>query len=56
MNSVERQLQFCLHKIQNFADDGFKFAKTKAACIHFVPNVNLTMIFVYIKMGIKSRS
>ena len=36
MNSVEPQLQFCLHKIQNFADDnGFKFAKTEAACVHF---------------------
>ena len=35
-NSVERQLQFCLHKIQNWADEnGFKFSKTKTACVHF---------------------
>ena len=36
MNSVERQLQLCLHKIQNWADEiGVKFSKTKTACVHF---------------------
>ena len=36
MNSVEQQLQLYLHKIQNWADEnGFKFSKTKTACVHF---------------------
>ena len=36
MNSIERQLQLCLHKIQNWADEnGFKFSETKTACVHF---------------------
>ena len=37
MNSkFERQLHFCFHKIQNWADEnGFKFSKTKIACVHF---------------------
>ena len=36
MNSIERQLHLCLHKIQNWADEnGFKFSKTKTACVHF---------------------
>ena len=35
MNSVERQIQLCLHKIQNWADEnGFEFSKIKAACVH----------------------
>ena len=35
MNSVERQLQLCLHKIQNWANEnGFKILKTKTACVH----------------------
>ena len=49
MNSVERQLQFCLHKIQNWTDEnGFKFLKTKAVCVIFVPNEDLIMILAYI--------
>ena len=36
MNSIERKLQLCLNKIQNWADvNGFKFSKTKTACVHF---------------------
>ena len=36
MNSVERQLQLCLLKIQNWPDeDGFKVSKTKTACVQF---------------------
>ena len=36
MNSVERQIQLCLHKIQNWANEnGFEFSKTKTACVHF---------------------
>ena len=32
MNSVERQLQLCLH---NWADEnGFKFSKIKTVCVH----------------------
>lgn len=36
MNFIERQLQLCLHKIEHLADEnGFKFFKTKTACVHF---------------------
>ena len=36
MNFVERRLQLCLHKIQDLSDEnGFKFLKTKTACVHF---------------------
>ena len=36
INSVERQLQLCLNKIQNWADEnGFKFSKTKTPCVNF---------------------
>ena len=36
MNSVERQLQLCLQRIQNWADkNGFRFSKTKTTCVHF---------------------
>ena len=35
MNSIERQLQLCLQKIQNWADEnGFKFSKTKTASVY----------------------
>ena len=35
MNSIERQLQLCLPKIQNWADEnGFKFSKTKTVCVY----------------------
>ena len=36
MNSVERQMQLCHQKIQNWADENdFTFSKTKTACVHF---------------------
>jgi hypothetical protein len=36
MNSIERKLQLCLNKIQNWADtNGFKFSRTKTSCVHF---------------------
>ena len=36
INSVERQLQLCLHQIQNWAEkNGFKFSKTTTAFVHF---------------------
>ena len=36
MNSVERQLQLCLNKIRNWADENdFKFSKTKTVRFHF---------------------
>ena len=36
MNSIERQLQLCLDKVQTWADEnGFKFSKTKTVCMHF---------------------
>ena len=32
----ERQLQLCLQRIQNWADEnGFRFSKTKTTCVHF---------------------
>ena len=36
MASIERQLQLCLNKIQNWADNnGFKFSKSKTTGVHF---------------------
>ena len=35
-NSCERQLQGCLHKIEDWCNEnGFKFSPTKTVCIHF---------------------
>ena len=36
MDTIERQLQQCLNKIQKWAlENGFKFSKTKTQCMHF---------------------
>ena len=36
MASIERQLQLCLNKIQDWADNnGFKFSKSKTTGVHF---------------------
>lgn len=36
MNTIERQLQQCLNRIQTWSDEnGFKFSKTKTNCVHF---------------------
>ena len=36
MNTIERQLQLNLNKIQKWAtENGFKFSKSKAVCVHF---------------------
>ena len=36
MDVIERQLQQCINKVQDWADDnGFKFSKTKTVCVHF---------------------
>ena len=36
MRCLERQLQFCLNKIQRWADEnGFRFSKSKSVCMHF---------------------
>ena len=36
MNTIERQLQGCLNKIQDWADrNGFRFSSTKTVCMHF---------------------
>jgi hypothetical protein len=33
---LERQLQFCLNKIERWADEnGFRFSKSKSVCMHF---------------------
>ena len=49
INSIERQLQLCLQKIQNWADEnGFKFPKQKQRASIFAPNVNTMMILVHI--------
>ena len=38
MTSIEKQLQFCLNKVEKWADEnGFKFSKTKLfACISVI--------------------
>ena len=36
MNTIERQLQQCLNKLQSWSNEnGFKFSKTKTKCMHF---------------------
>ena len=36
MRTVERHLQQCLNKIENWAlYNGFKFSKSKTQCVHF---------------------
>ena len=36
MQTIERQLQLCLNKIQKWADEnGFRFSKSKTVCMHF---------------------
>ena len=35
MNTIERQLQLCLNKIQKWADDGFKVSQTKTVSMHY---------------------
>jgi len=36
MSIIERQLQLCLNKLQQWAtDNGFRFSKTKTVCMHF---------------------
>ena len=36
MRCLERQLQFCLNRIQKWADEnGFRFSKSKSVCVHF---------------------
>ena len=36
MHTIERQLQLCLNKLQNWANtNGFKFSKSKTKCMHF---------------------
>ena len=36
MKFIERQLQNCINKVQDWADEnGFKFSRTKTVCIHF---------------------
>ena len=36
MASIERQLQLCLNKLQDWADqNGFKFSPSKTNCVHF---------------------
>ena len=35
MSIIERQLQLCLNKLQQWAtDNGFKFSTTKTVCMH----------------------
>lgn len=36
IHTIERQLQLCLNKLQDWADEnGFKFSKSKTVCMHF---------------------
>ena len=36
MRTIERHLQQCLNKIENWAlFNGFKFSKSKTQCVHF---------------------
>ena len=41
MRTIERHLQQCLNKIENWAENwalfnGFKFSKPKTQCVHFL--------------------
>ena len=45
MDVIERQLQQCINKVQDWADDnGFKFSKTKTLCVHFGNKKNCIQI------------
>ena len=45
MDVIEQQLQQCINKVQDWADDnGFKFSKTKTVCLHFVTKENCIQI------------
>ena len=36
MRTIERHLQQCINRIENWAShNGFKFSKSKAQCVHF---------------------
>ena len=36
MNSIERIIQLCLNKLENWADEnGFIFSRSKTVCVHF---------------------
>ena len=42
MRAIERQLQCCLNKIQDWADEnGFQFSKSKTVCMHFCQTYTL---------------
>ena len=42
MRIIERQLQLCLNKLQQWAtDNGFRFSKTKTVCMHICQKRNL---------------
>jgi len=40
MSIIERQLQLCLNKLQQWAtDNGFRFSKSKTVCMHFCQKI-----------------
>ena len=53
MRTIERHLQQCLNKIENWAlFNGFKFSKSKTQCVHFVNLENYMIILNYIYMDL----
>ena len=44
MSIIERQLQLCLNKLQQWAtDNGFRFSKTKTDCTHICQRKGLNL-------------
>ena len=53
MQTIERHLQECLNKIENWAlYDAFKLSKSKTQCIHFCQLRNYMIILNYIYMDL----
>ena len=44
MSIIERKLQFCLNKLQQWAtDNGFQFSKTKPVCMHICQKIGFNL-------------
>ena len=48
MRTIERHLQQCLNKIENWAlFTGFKFSKSKTQCVHFCQHYMIILNYIY---------
>ena len=50
MSIIERQLQLCLNKLQQWAtDNGFQFSKTKTVCMHICQKRGLSFFWTKVQ-------